>query len=148
MFPPGLARAGHEPERNGITNNCRDDWDRFGDFLGRADRGVSSCHDDINLETDQLGRKLSEPIVLSFRISVLNGDILSLHVAEVSEPSPERLDSFRVGGGRGGRKETYAGISFRLLRADGTAKRKEHRAKRKAKQNLPHELRSRLSLQP
>jgi hypothetical protein len=46
-------------------------------LAARNQRGPSCYHDDINVETDQLGRKLRIPIGLPFRISVLEGDILS-----------------------------------------------------------------------
>ena len=47
-------------------------------FLAAWMYSVPSCyHDDINLETHHLGRKLSEPIDLALRISVLDGDVLS-----------------------------------------------------------------------
>jgi hypothetical protein len=51
----------------------------------------SCCHDDINLETHQLGRKLREPIDLSLRISVLDGDVLSFYVATLAQSEPNCL---------------------------------------------------------
>ena len=53
---------------------------------------VLSCyHDDINLETHQLGRKLREPIDLSLRISVLGGDVLPFYVAKLAQSQPNCL---------------------------------------------------------
>src|SRR4030095_1082074 len=51
----------------------------------------SCCHDDINLETHQLGRKLREPIGLPLRISVLDGDVLSFYVAKLAQSQPNCL---------------------------------------------------------
>ena len=51
----------------------------------------SCCHDDINLETHQLGRKLGEPIRLPLRISVLDGDVLSFDVATLAQSQPNCL---------------------------------------------------------
>jgi hypothetical protein len=42
-------------------------------------------HDDINLETHQLGRKLREPILFPISISVLDGDVLSFYVAKLAQ---------------------------------------------------------------
>ena len=54
---------------------------------------VPSCyHNDINLETHQLGRKAREPIELPLRISVLDGDVLSFDVAEIAQSQPNCLD--------------------------------------------------------
>jgi len=38
----------------------------------------------VNLETDQFGRKAGEPIELPFRMSVLNGNVLPLNMAEIA----------------------------------------------------------------
>jgi hypothetical protein len=54
-------------------------------ILGRLDRYDPSCyHDDINLEMQQVGRKLREPIELPLRISVLKGGVLSFYVATLA----------------------------------------------------------------
>ena len=61
-------------------------------FLAARIRRVPSCyHDDINLETHQLGRKLREPIALPLRISVLDGDVLSFYVATLAQSQPNCL---------------------------------------------------------
>ena len=66
-------------------------------FLAAWTHRVPSCyHDDINLETHQLGRKLRSPIALPLRISVLDGDVLSFYVAKLAQSSriaSERVDS-------------------------------------------------------
>ena len=61
-------------------------------FLAARIDLVPSCyHDDINLETHQLGRKLREPIELPLRISVLDGDVLSFYVATLAQSQPNCL---------------------------------------------------------
>ena len=63
-------------------------------FFGRLDRRVPSCyHDDIDLETHQLGCRLRGPIDLSLRISVLDGDVLSFYVAKLAQSQPNSLDA-------------------------------------------------------
>ena len=60
-------------------------------FLAAWISGPSCYHDDINLETHQLGRKLREPIALPLRISVLDGDVLSFYVAKLAQSQPNCL---------------------------------------------------------
>ena len=61
-------------------------------FLAARITRVPSCyHDDINLETHQLGGKLREPIGLPLRISVLDGDVLSFYVAKLAQSQPNCL---------------------------------------------------------
>ena len=51
----------------------------------------SRCHDDINLQTHQLRRKLRGPIDLPLRVSVLGGDVLSFYVAKLAQSQPNCL---------------------------------------------------------
>ena len=61
-------------------------------FLAAWIGAVPSCyHDDINLETHQLGRKLRVPIALPLRISVLDGNVLSFDVAQLAQSQPNSL---------------------------------------------------------
>ena len=48
-------------------------------------------HEDMDLETHQLGRKLGEPIELPLRIPVLDGDVLSFYVAKLAQSQPNYL---------------------------------------------------------
>ena len=87
----------------GINEACLDrieptarhnNGNRLGRIHGRPDRRVPSCcHDDINLETHQLGRKLSEPIAFPLRISVLGSDVLSFYVAPLAQSQPNCLET-------------------------------------------------------
>jgi len=63
-----------------------DDGNRLGRTHGRLDGYTPSCyHDDINLQTHQLGSKLRIPILLPLRISVLGGNVLSFYVAKLAQ---------------------------------------------------------------
>ena len=62
------------------------DGNRLGRILGRPDPLVPCrYHDEIDLETHQLRRKLRSPIDLPLRISVLDGDVLSFYVAKLAQ---------------------------------------------------------------
>src|SRR5215510_8984050 len=66
------------------------DGNRLGCILGRPDRHVPCrYHDDINLETHQLGRKPRDPIILPFGISVLDDDVLSFYVTKLAQSQPK-----------------------------------------------------------
>ena len=81
----------------------------MGNGFGRVLGGVGyhrapSYHDDINLETHQLSRKLTEPLSLALRVSVLDRDVLSFYVANLAQGQPNCLGT---GGFREGRKRRY-----------------------------------------
>src|SRR5262245_2585727 len=88
-----MGKAFNKARLDRIDPSARhNDGNRLGRILGRQDYpGSSSCHDDINLETHQLGRKLREPIDLSLRKSVLDGDVLSFDVAKLAQSLPNCL---------------------------------------------------------
>ena len=56
----------------------------------------SYYHDDINLETYQIGGKLRKPIKLPLRISVLEGDVLSFYIAKLAQSQPNGLGTARL----------------------------------------------------
>ena len=95
--PAGTGKAFNEAylDRIGLSAH-HNDGNRLGRILGRLDSPGPSCyHDDINLETHQLSRKLGEPIELPLHISVLDGDVLSFYVAKLAQ---SQSNSFGTGG--------------------------------------------------
>ena len=88
---------------------------------------VPPAHDDINLETHQLGRKLRIPFGLVLRISVLAGDVLSFYVAKLAQSQPNSLGTSGVTP----HQIPYPGNFLRLLGLGGRAKRKEQSTKGK-----------------
>ena len=91
-LPPGRARLSTRPSSTGSGPTRHNDGNRLGRILGRPDQYVPSCyHDDINLEMHQLGRQLRKPILLPLRMSVLEGDVLSLYVAKLAQSQPNCL---------------------------------------------------------
>jgi hypothetical protein len=111
--------TGDEPRSNGISRRCHHDGDRLGCALGSKGPGRTRGHDDIHLETDELRREVWERLGLAVRITVLDHDVLTFHVAEVAQPLPERLDDMWGGGGRCRREKTYPRHLSRLLRLGG-----------------------------
>ena len=95
----GTGKAFNQACRDRIGPKAHhNDGNRLGRILGRLDRPLPSCyHDDINLETHQLGRKLREPIGLPLRISVLDGDVLSFDVATLAQSQPNCLGTGGLG---------------------------------------------------
>ena len=91
-LPPGRARLSTRPASTGSAPAHHNDRNRLGRIHGRPDQRVPSCyHDDIDLETHQLGRKLREPIELPLSISVLDGDVLSFYVTKLAQSQPNCL---------------------------------------------------------
>ena len=99
-LPLGRARLSTRPASTGSDLSAHhNDGNRLGRIFGRPDQeGLPSPRqDDIDLETHQFGRKLGEPIDLTFRISVFEGDVLSFDVAQLAQSRPNCL-------GTGGRR--------------------------------------------
>jgi hypothetical protein len=59
--------------------------------LGSQSIGGGGSDDDVNLETDEIGREVGEAIVPALRIAVLDADVLSFDPPEVAETEPECL---------------------------------------------------------
>jgi hypothetical protein len=51
--------------------------------------------DDVNLELDQLCRKIGEPVKVPFRESVLDEDVLFLDIANLAQPLSEYIGAAR-----------------------------------------------------
>ena len=91
-------------------------------------RGPSCYHDDINLETHQLGRKLRGPIGLSLRISVLDGDVLSFYVATLAQSRPNCLGTSGLSSWLARPIDTLSAGLSSAAAPRRMAKRKEHGA--------------------
>src|SRR5262249_17444160 len=62
--------------------------------MDKADRGLdritAACNDDVDFQADELGRQLTEPLVLSSRrLSLLDEDTFSLHVSQLLQALSE-----------------------------------------------------------
>ena len=95
-----------------------------------ANAGRCPCgHDQINLETNQVRRKLRQALSLLLGKSVLDGDIFSLNPSKLAQLLPERVHEDRATRSSACIQETYAEDFPCLLRVGGN--RKAQRAWRK-----------------
>ena len=78
--------------------------------------GPPDDHDQINLKTNQVRRKLRQALRLLLGKPVLDGDILSLDPSKLAQLLPERLHEDRATGSSAWIQETYAGDFPCLLR--------------------------------
>jgi hypothetical protein len=62
-------------------------------LLGWQGRRTPDRNYNVDLETDQFGRKLGNPIGLTLGPPVLDKDRLSLNVAEITQSLAESLDA-------------------------------------------------------
>src|SRR3954453_14755933 len=90
--------------------------DRRGRPFGRLGVDRTRRNDDIDLEPDQFLREFARPFRFSLRPPVLDGDVPTLHVAQVTKPLPKSFDGIRKHG-RTIPQKTYPVDLRRLLRA-------------------------------
>ena len=119
-LPPGRARLATKPAPTGSP--------AFAITMGMvvvallaANAGRVPCgHDQINLKTNQVRRKLRQPLSLLLCKSVLDGDILSLNPSKLAQLLPERLQEDRDTRSSAIIQETYAEDFPCLLRVGGS----------------------------
>ena len=78
--------------------------------------GVPLRHQDIHLETDQLGREVGEPLELPFRPAVLQDEVLAFDIAERAHSLQESLHKWGASWGSTQPKATDPVYVRRLLR--------------------------------
>jgi len=84
-------KAGNRSNLDGLTHGRKDDGDLRSRLLDGHDCGGVRRDNHIQLEPDQFGRELGEPIELAQRPSVLDGDVLAINPAMLPQPFTERL---------------------------------------------------------
>jgi hypothetical protein len=73
-------------------------------------------HNDVNIEPNQLGSEGWEAIVFSLCVSVLNNNVLPLHVPMLTQTLAECLGERRGDSGRIEPQDAYPGDFLRVLR--------------------------------
>ncbi len=82
-------QAGDEPVPDGVRHQYHHDRDRRRHLLGRQARWRAFGNQDVNLETDQLDRKVGEAIDPARCIAALYGEVPALDVPELAQPFAE-----------------------------------------------------------
>jgi hypothetical protein len=78
--------AGDEALTHGVDAERHHDRDRRGGLFGGSDHGdITCCHDHVHLEPNKLGRKVGEPLDLSFGPPLLDGNRLALNPTKVTK---------------------------------------------------------------
>src|SRR6516165_2501769 len=94
-IPPRAVEAGRQPSRDRIARS-EDDRDRARRLLGRQSRRTApGGHDDVDLESHELGGECGGSVGFPVAPSVLDGDVPSLDVAQLPQPLSERV--FKAG---------------------------------------------------
>ena len=94
-------------------------------FLAASGCGRRRRDDDVDLQPDQLGREVGQPVEPTLRESILDDDVLALDPPELTQPFPERLAGTAVTGGRAGREEADPIDLPRRLRLGGERRGEE-----------------------
>jgi len=90
MFPPVLDGIAHHRCNNRNSGGCLPG--------GKGGRRIRR-EDEVNLETNQLRCEIWEPLDPRVRASVLDGDVSTLRIAELTQPLPEGVELHsRLGG--------------------------------------------------
>ena len=97
-LPPGRARLATRPAPTGSPALTITMGMVVVALLAANADGRPCDHDQINLKTNQVRRKLRQALRLLLCKSVLDGDILSLNPAKLAQLLPERLHEDRATG--------------------------------------------------
>ena len=85
-IPARMRETRDDARPNGVANVDHHNRDRCCCLLGREGCWCRRRHEDVRLETNQLGRQLGESIIVPFRAAILNDDVLAFHVTEIAQP--------------------------------------------------------------
>ena len=117
-LPPGRARLATKPAPTGSPAFAITMGMVVVAFFAANAGGVPCDHDQINLKTNQVRRKLRQALRLLLGKSVLDGDILSLNPSKLAQLLPERVHEDRATGSSACIQETYAEDFPCLLRVE------------------------------
>src|SRR6516164_6539858 len=96
-FPPGCARDATSP--SSIAHHRCNNRNSGGCLPGGKGGRRIRREDQVNLETNQLRCEIWEPLDPRVRASVLDGDVSTLRIAELTQPLPEGVELYsRLGG--------------------------------------------------
>ena len=112
-----MRKAGDQSTAQGINHERHDDRDRFGHLLGRAGRCSTHCHDDVDLQMDEVSRESGVPIILAVGPSGLESDVLTFDIAQLAQALAEGFETVLSKRVRMGKRAqiTYPGYPFPRL---------------------------------
>src|ERR1039458_9807353 len=100
-----MRQVGNNPCGHCIAESRHDYWNCRGHTpSSRNSRCVSD--DDIDVQTNQLGRQTGKPAIVSVRKAKLNLDIFAFDVAEVTKTCTKSINAICLLGGGSQTKET------------------------------------------
>jgi hypothetical protein len=120
------SEVGDESLLQGIVCDTHDDWGTRRCALGRAHARRAGDYD-IDLESDQVGRKRRKPARILPRPSVLDGNVFVLDPAEFAETVAECIESGCEPSWRGAHQKEPDPRSFRPLRVAHERRRERGR---------------------
>jgi hypothetical protein len=88
----GPGDTGNQPGLDGIRHHSPDDGDCGSGLLRGSRRTYAMGHDHVDLEEDEFGREIGEPLGPPVSPSLLDDDVLALDVPELAQPVPKRLE--------------------------------------------------------
>ena len=115
-LPPGRLRLATKPSLNRVQSVNEDNGRRYGRRLGgQSRRRTPGRSDHCHVTTNQIGGKLRQSIVFSFRPAIVDCDVLAFDVASFLQPLAECGREMCERARRGGAEEPNHG--HRFLRA-------------------------------
>src|SRR5262249_20598686 len=119
--------------------NCHNDRDRGRRLFRRSGWWCAFGDDNVDLESNQVGGKDREPVIVPVCISVLDGDVPALDIAEGAQSLPDDLDVGRDKGFGAAYEEPYPVAFCQLLRL-GAKGRGEKGQSERGKPGEPHRV--------
>src|SRR5262249_54364712 len=119
---PGKTR--HDSGAKRISRD-KDNWDRPGKVFRGENGRRTDGHQDVHLESDELGNQITETYISSLRPSCFNREVLPLNVAVLAHAETKGVKEVTIGGSRLCAEETYPPCLPSLLRFGGTRRGEE-----------------------
>src|SRR4029077_18713127 len=88
-----MGEALDQPDLDRLSNSGHDDGDRAGRLLGGERTRCRGGDENVDLESDQLGRERLKSLGSALRVTDLQDDVAALDVTELAETLKERSES-------------------------------------------------------
>jgi hypothetical protein len=115
-IPARSRQRGNKAGTNRVAGPGKYNRDRLGCGLSRLRRRCPDGEDNVRLKTDELGGEIRKDLGCFLRVAPLEGDVLPLGPAEVSQSLRERLEGLRPQQGTLVRQDAHSRDLRGLLR--------------------------------